>query len=181
MGKALVAKLGLSGPGLIGYSAQGDIYLDSKLSPRDRQRLLSAAVAAYKADPQVEAVFTADQIARVPVPTGDPANWSLIQRERASFYAPRSGDFVVFLKKDITPISDTTRTVATHGSPYDYDRRVPILFWGPGIASQTIERSAETTDIAPTLAAYLGKCLDAPRDVDGHRLAEVAPLICPAR
>ena len=132
MGKALVAKLGLSGPGLLGFSAQGDIYLDAHLKPADRARLLAAAVAAYKADPQVEAVFTASQIAQIPVPTGDPVNWSFLQRERASFYPGRSGDFVVFLKKDITPIADTTRFIATHGSPYDYDRRVPILFWRPG-------------------------------------------------
>ena len=38
---------------------QGDIYLDAHLKPADRARLLAAAVAAYKADPQVEAVFTA--------------------------------------------------------------------------------------------------------------------------
>ena len=53
-----------------------------------------------KVDPQVEAVFTASQIARTPVPTGDPVQWSLLQRERASYYPGRSGDFVVFLKRD---------------------------------------------------------------------------------
>ena len=95
IGKALVAKLGLSGPGLLGSSPQGDIYLDAHLKPGDRARLLAAAVAAYKASPEVAAVFTAAQIAKVPVPTGNPVSWSLIQRARASFYRPRSGDFVV--------------------------------------------------------------------------------------
>jgi predicted AlkP superfamily pyrophosphatase or phosphodiesterase len=176
-GKALVAKLGLPGPGLLGGSAQGDIYVDAKLKPADRARLLVAAVAAYKADPQVEAVFTASQIARAPVPTGNPVNWSPIQRARASFYPGRSGDFVVFLKRDITPISDTTRFVATHGSPYDYDRRVPILFWRPGTAAATVERPVETTDIMPTIASMIGLAV-APGSIDGHCLPEPAGASC---
>ena len=177
MGKALVAKLGLSGPGLLGASAQGDIYVDAKLKPADRARLLAAAVAAYRADPQVAEVFTASQIARTPVPTGNPVNWSPIQRARASFYPGRSGDFVVFLKRDITPISDTTRFVATHGSPYDYDRRVPILFWRPGGAAATVERPVETTDIMPTIGSMIGLAV-APGSIDGHCLPEPAGAMC---
>jgi predicted AlkP superfamily pyrophosphatase or phosphodiesterase len=178
MGKALVAKLGLSGPGLIGGSPQGDIYLDAHLKPRDRARLLAAAVAAYKADPQVAAVFTAAQIARVPVPRGNPVNWSLIQRARASFYAPRSGDFVVMLKRDITPIAKPGGGfVATHGSPWDYDRRVPILFWRAGASGTTVERPAETTDILPTLASMIGLPVQA-GSVDGHCLAEAPGTAC---
>jgi len=177
MGKALVAKLGLIGPGLLGASAQGDIYLDAHLKSSDRARLLAAAVAAYRADPQVAAVFTPSQIARVPVPTGNPVNWSLLQRERASFYPVRSGDFVVFLKKDITPIADTTRFIATHGSPYDYDRRVPILFWRPGMSGTTIERPVETTDIMPTIASMIGVPVQA-GSVDGHCLPEPTGTVC---
>lgn len=177
VGKALVAKLGLSGPGLLGASAQGDIYVDTHLKPADRARLLAASVAAYKADPQVAAVFTAAQIARVPMPTGNPVGWSLIQRARASFYRGRSGDFLVFLKRDVTPIADTTRYVATHGSPYDYDRRVPILFWRPGSPAATVERPVETTDIMPTVASTIGLAVP-PGSVDGHCLPESAGAAC---
>ena len=177
MGKALVAKLGLTGPGLLGGWAQGDIYVDKKLKPADQARLLSAAVAAYKADPQVEAVFTAKQIAKVPLPTGNPVNWTLLQRERASFYPGRSGDFVVFLKKDITPISDTTRTAATHGSPYDYDRRVPILFWRGDASGTTVERPVETADILPTIASMIGLPIQ-PGSIDGHCLPEPSGTAC---
>ena len=35
-----------------------------------RKLVLDGAVAAYRAHPQVEAVFTAEQIAATPVPTG---------------------------------------------------------------------------------------------------------------
>ena len=59
--------------------------------------------------------------------------------------------------------------VATHGSPWDYDRRVPILFWRKGMAGFEQPLSVETVDIAPTLArddrpaaapALDGRCLD---------------------
>jgi predicted AlkP superfamily pyrophosphatase or phosphodiesterase len=122
-------------------------------------------------------VFTARQITRVPVPTGNPVNWSLIQRARASFYPARSGDFVVLLKRDITPIANTTSYVATHGSPYDYDRRVPILFWRPGASGKTIERPAETTDIMPTIASMIGLAVT-PGSIDGHCLPEPSGAAC---
>jgi hypothetical protein len=175
VGPKLVAQLGLTGPGLLG-DLSGDMYIDRSLSAADRKRLLTAAVAAYRANRQVEAVFTAADLAATPVPTGSPVSWSLKQRARASFYAPRSGDFVVLLKKDVTPIPDTTRYVATHGSPWDYDRRVPVLFWRKGGAPVAGKTVVETTDIMPTLAAWLGVPL-APGSVDGHCLASVAS--CP--
>jgi hypothetical protein len=138
---------------------------------------MDAAVAAYRAHPQVEAVFTADELAATPMPTGSPVGWTLKQRARASFYRPRSGDFIVLLKKDITPISDTSRYVATHGSPWDYDRRVPVLFWRRGLAPVASDDVVETTDIMPTLAAWVGLPL-ALGSIDGHCLASVAA--CPA-
>jgi predicted AlkP superfamily pyrophosphatase or phosphodiesterase len=84
---------------------------------------------------------------------------------------------VVLLKKDITPIADTTRVVATHGSPYDYDRRVPILFWHRGAPGSSVEHSAETTDIMPTLASMIGLSIQ-PGIIDGHCLAEAPGAQC---
>jgi hypothetical protein len=180
IGKALVARLGLHGPGLLGDAPFGDMYVDKRLSPADQKRMLAAAVAAYRAHPQVEAVFTAQQIAATPLATTPPETWSLIERERASYYPGRSGDFLVILKRDVTPIADTSRSVATHGSAWDYDRRVPILFWRPGIAGATIEHSADTVDIMPTLASEIGLPLQ-PGSVDGHCLSEVPGARCTSR
>lgn len=174
MGAKLAKELGLPGPGLLGSWNFGDMYVDRKLPARDRARLLAAAVAAYRAQPQVEAVFTAKELAATPMPTGSPERWTLIQRARASFYAPRSGDFVVILKPDITPIYDTSGPfIATHGSAWDYDRRVPIMFWRRGQSGSTVEAAAETTDILPTLAAIIGLNMPA-GSIDGHCLPAVA-------
>ncbi|HVI04711.1 MAG TPA: alkaline phosphatase family protein, partial [Sphingomicrobium sp.] len=158
----------------------GDIYVDRRLSKADQKRVLRAAIALYRKHPQVEAVFTAEQIERIPVPTTPPETWSLIQRARASYYRGRSGDFVLILKKDITPIADTSHYVATHGSAWDYDRRVPIIFWRPGVKGTTIEHSADTVDIMPTLASMIALPLS-PGSVDGHCLSDVAGASCGER
>jgi len=180
MGKKLVAELKLpGGPGLLGENF-GDMWIDRRLRANERAQLLKAALAAYRTHPQVEAVFTARQIAATPVPRTRPENWSVLQRVRASYREGRSGDFYVVLKRDVTPIADTSRYVATHGSVWDYDRRVPILFWRPGARGATVERSTETTDIMPTLASIIGLPVQA-GSVDGHCLAEVPGVACPSR
>jgi arylsulfatase A-like enzyme len=56
----------------------------------------------------------------------------------------------------------------SHGSPHDYDRRVPLIFLGPGVEAGIDSGRAATIDIAPTLAAMLG--LETPADLDGRRL-----------
>ncbi len=181
IGKAVAARLGLAGPVLIGDSPNGDVYLDRALKPADRARALAAALAAYRAQPQVEAVFTKDQLAHTPTPTTSPDRWSLIERARASFDSQRSGDFVVLLKRDITPIADPSHGyVATHGSPWDYDRRVPILFWRPGARSNDRPEPVETVDIMPTLAALIGLPIDR-ATIDGHCLTDTALVTCPTR
>jgi arylsulfatase A-like enzyme len=56
-----------------------------------------------------------------------------------------------------TPFSYwSTVTYATHGSPHEYDARVPVLFWGAGIRGGAREGDARVVDMAPTLADWLG-------------------------
>ena len=178
VGKRISAKLGLSGRVLFG-DVSGDMYVNRELGEADQARVLSEALRTYRAHPQVAAVFTKDELARTPVPTTSPDKWSLIERARASFDPQRSGDFVVILKEHVTPIGHVTKSVATHGSPWDYDRRVPILFWSPGFRGRTIDTPVETVDIMPTLAAMIELPLAA-GSVDGHCLSGT-PAICPNR
>ena len=170
MGQALGARLRLTGPVLLGDGPFGDMYVDRNLPAPARARVLAAAVAAYRAHPQVAAVLTRAEIAATPIPSGPPETWSLVQRARASFDAQRSGDFYVILKPRITPIANAGHgSVATHGSAWDYDRRVPILFWRRNMAGFEQPLSVETVDIMPTLAALIGLPL-APGSVDGRCL-----------
>jgi predicted AlkP superfamily pyrophosphatase or phosphodiesterase len=180
IGKQVAAKLKLSGPVLLG-DFSGDVYLDRALKPADRVRAIKEAVAIYQAHPQVEAVFTADQLRRTPVPTASPDRWTHIERVRASFDPQRSGDLVVLLRRDVTPIAKPSRTfTATHGSPWDYDRRVPILFWRRGMPAADRKEPIETVDIMPTLAALLGVPVH-PGSIDGKCLGGVPGVACPPR
>ena len=149
----------------------GDVWIDLSLKGAQKTKVLNAAVAAYRAHPMVAAVFTKAQIAATVVPNTPPESWSILERVRASFDPERSGDFYVALKSHVTPIADGTKGyVATHGSVWDYDRRVPILFWHKDMARFEQPLSVETVDIAPTLAAFIklpvaagefdGRCLD---------------------
>ena len=157
MGRAIGARLGLSGPILFGDSSFGDMYVDRALTAANRRRVRDEAVRAYRAHPQVAAVFTRDELSEAPLPGGPPDSWTLLQRARASFDPERSGDFIVLLQPRITPIADPGRGyVATHGSPWDYDRRVPILFWRRGMANFEQPLGVETVDIMPSLAALIG-------------------------
>ena len=170
MGKALAARLRLQGPVLYGDGPFGDMYIDRKLTVAQRQRALDEAVRTYRAHPQVAEVFTAVQLRAAPNPAGPPDRWSLIERARASFDPERSGDFVVLLKPRVTPIFDTSRGyVATHGSPWDYDRRVPILFWRKGMRPFEQPLAVETADILPTLASLIGLTIPA-GTIDGRCL-----------
>lgn len=58
-----------------------------------------------------------------------------------------------------------------HGTPYWYDRHVPVIFLGPGIAAGRDSTRASTVDFAPTLARKLG--IPYPDDLDGAPLAGV--------
>ncbi len=61
--------------------------------------------------------------------------------------------------------------IATHGSPHDYDARVPIIFWGYGVKPGRHSRVARVVDMAPTLAAIINV---APLErLDGQVLREV--------
>jgi predicted AlkP superfamily pyrophosphatase or phosphodiesterase len=170
MGEALGRRLGVRGPVILGDGAFGDMWVDRNLAPRVRARVLAEALRAYRAHPQVQTVFTRAEIAATPSPSGPPETWTLLQRARASFDTERSGDFYVVLKPRITPIADGSRgSVATHGSIWDYDRRVPILFWRRGMTGFEQPLSVETVDIMPTLAGIIGLPL-APGSVDGRCL-----------
>ncbi|MFC7537712.1 alkaline phosphatase family protein [Sphingomonas sp. GCM10030256] len=178
IGKLLAPRLGLTGPVLRGEGLGGDVWLDAALPPASRTKALAAAVAAYRAHPQVHAVFTAEELGRTPLPTGVPDHWSILQRVRASFDPRRSGDLLVVLKQFVSPIAKPSKGyTATHGSPWDYDRRVPIIFWRKGGAAVERTEAIETVDIMPTLSALV-RLPVAPGAIDGRCLPNVLGVRC---
>ena len=63
-------------------------------------------------------------------------------------------------------IPDYAPTV--HGSPYLYDRTVPLIFFGTGVTPGRTTTRARTVDVAPTLACLAS--VPVPGPTDGHPL-----------
>ena len=58
-----------------------------------------------------------------------------------------------------------------HGSPWNYDSHVPLIFVGENIEPGHIQRRVETIDAAPTLAQLLG--ITSPAGAQGRPLVEI--------
>jgi len=167
---AVAAKTGLKGPLLFGEGVGGDLYMSPTLQPVQRDLVERETLAILKKDPQVEIVFTKAEIGAEPAPSGPPESWTLLQEARASFDPERSGDFLVLLKPRVMSIAIPSQNyTATHGSPWDTDRRVPILFWRKNIRAMEQPLGVETVDILPTLAAFVGLPVPA-AEIDGRCL-----------
>ena len=67
------------------------------------------------------------------------------------------------------PSRDPTGT--THGSPWSYDARVPLVWMGAAIKRGAYPSPASIADIAPTLATILG--IPAPARSQGRVLREM--------
>jgi predicted AlkP superfamily pyrophosphatase or phosphodiesterase len=85
---------------------------------------------------------------------------------RNSYDPDRSGDLAVQIAP--TCLISFYDVGTSHGTPYDYDRRIPLVFWGTGLEPRRVTGPAASVDIAPTLAHRLG--VAAPADLDGKVL-----------
>ena len=156
VGKLLAPRFGQTESVLKGSGIGNDIWVNAAGPAAQRPAVLRAAKERYAQHPQVFAAYARDEVMAVPMPAGSPDKWSILQRVRAS-YGPRSGDLYVVLKEYISPIPVATAGyAATHASPWDYDRRVPVVFWRKGQRPAVSDQAVETVDIMPTLAAMIG-------------------------
>ncbi len=147
------------------------IYIKADPDEVDRSRVLESAVAWLKRQSEVKYVFTRAEIEATIVPPGTPADkLTMLQRFRESYDPERSGDIaVVYAERSSFGIPRSVGDYVTgHGSPWDNDRQIPILFWWPGAPTETRDQPIETVDIAPTLAGVAG--IKVPVPVDGRCL-----------
>jgi predicted AlkP superfamily pyrophosphatase or phosphodiesterase len=118
-----------------------------------------------------EAVSSEDHIARVmtrhDLATGRVQQDAVGRAFTLGFFAPRSGDVFVLPE----PYYMFAASGTTHGTPYDYDNHVPIVFLGPGIKPGTYRHPVAVNDIAPTLSSILG--VEIPSGSVGHILSDM--------
>ena len=70
------------------------------------------------------------------------------------FHNVRSGDIALILKPNVI-FYDGKGT--THGSGYNYDTHVPLIFFGSGVKNGETLLTTEIPDIAPTISKLLGQ------------------------
>lgn len=100
------------------------------------------------------------------LPGSDPLSAVL----RRSIREDRSGDLYVIMAENVLLHDQPTGT--SHGTPWDYDAHVPLVFWGRGVAPGRFSAAASPMDIAPTLGRLLG--LDYPAGDGGALRPEIA-------
>jgi len=146
-------------------SPAGMPYLNQELirtRKLDAAEVERVAADAARSEAHIARVYTRPEIVN-----------GLVQRDdigRAitlGFYAPRSGDLVIL--QEPYYLFDGTGT--SHGTPYDYDNHVPVIFMGPQIKAGTYSRKIAVNDVAPTLAAILN--VEQPSGSIGRILTEI--------
>lgn len=148
--KALTAQFG-EGQALIQAFEQPEFYLNYAEARRrgiDDRALEEAVVTAARAQPGIARVYTRSQIMGA-AGTDD----HLLQSVAAGFYPARSGDIYMIVKPNYI-IWDRPGTM--HGTPYDYDTHVPLIFYGQGVKRGTFTTPVPMNDLAPTLGRLLG-------------------------
>lgn len=139
----------------------GHIYFDRRTleslgMPVDRA--VEEARRALSGFWEIQRIYRGADLAVATDPAGDP----FLDRFRRSWNQERGGDLVLQFCEKCLVISAATGT--DHGSPYDYDQRVPMMLLGPGIRPAQRTGACSTVDLAPTLAGWLKMTFETPRD-----------------
>lgn len=137
-------------PDLISHFAI-DVYLNEDAVRREKldwKQVESTAVNALMSTGMVERVYTRDDLQN-----GSAATDPYFDLFRNAFFAPRSPHLAVLLKRDIYVNASAGGT--SHGSAYDYDRHVPVIFMTPSVRAARYSAPSGPEDIAPTLAHLL--------------------------
>jgi hypothetical protein len=118
------------------------------LPTQEKQRALVAALKALNAHPKMYKSWATDELVQDPDP--------IAQAMFESVYPGRAGDIAVVLKPyyNITA-PDYGLNGAGHGTPWDYDRNVPVFVWGQGIRRERITTPIFVTEVMQELARKL--------------------------
>lgn len=168
---ALTKKFG-EGKWLMGTQESG-FYLNLELI--EQKKLKNSAVEEEAASAAARLPFVARTYTRTQLLRHDAAQSPVDEYVDRSFYPQRSPDVVVILK----PYYLFGKEGTSHGSPYDYDSHVPLIFWGGDVHAGTYGMQVGVSDVAPTLAAILQ--VETPSGNIGRVLEQVAEPYLKAR
>ena len=129
----------------------GNIWLNYEAFARHKIANAEAEEIARAAVAQVPGIY--ECYTRSSIISGKLPSTKIAQSVALGFYAPRNGDLVIIPKPFWIPGDSAMAT--SHGSPYNYDTHVPVIFYGAGIKGGTFAKLSSPLDIAPTLAELL--------------------------
>ena len=109
----------------------------------DVQEVIVNEIINYK---HIDKAYTATTMSSMNFDTGIEA---LLQK---GFNQKRSGDVLYVLGPAVISYG---KTGSQHGSGFNYDTHVPLLFYGHGIKKGSSVARTEVTDVAPTVSALL--------------------------
>lgn len=150
----------------VAYLDDFSIYLNRATAKKHDVNLGRAefvAAEAAAATPGVRAAFTRSQLA-----TGNLPDSPLARKASNSFNSQRSGDVFLILDQYAVPVEGVIGT--THGSPWNYDAQVPLIFWGAAFKPGTYGAPVQPIDLASTIAVALR--LTQPSGAQGRALVE---------
>jgi predicted AlkP superfamily pyrophosphatase or phosphodiesterase len=124
--------------------------------------VMTAIERAVMAIPGVDRVLRRDRVS-------DRSSDPIVRAAALSNFEGRSGDLIIVAKPGWPIGGRAAAEAGSHGSPHDYDQRVPIILFGGGIKGGRYEQTATPADIAPTLARVSGVRLS---KAEGRVLAE---------
>lgn len=116
---------------------------------RGDDALMGTIERIVTAVPGVDRLLRSDRLSEQ---SSDP----IVRAAALSHVEGRSGDLIVVLKPHWLIGARGAAEAASHGTPHEYDQRVPLILFGSGIKPGRYERAATPADIAPTLAHLAG-------------------------
>ncbi len=147
--EALSAKYG-PGKWIVGREGWQPYFNQELIASRklDEAEVQRTAATAARRVPHVFAVYTGQQLLNGQMPAGPVA--AGVQN---GYFSGRSPDLIVI--QDPFYLFDPG-TGTSHGSPFNYDNHVPVIFMGTGIKAGRYYQRIAVNDIAPTVSAIVG-------------------------
>jgi predicted AlkP superfamily pyrophosphatase or phosphodiesterase len=137
-----------------------ELIRNHKLNLADFERV---GAEALRSIPHIARVYTGEQLR-----AGQILNDAESRAVSNGFYPQRSGDLLV-VPEPYYMFSAQPGT--THGTPFNYDSHVPVIFLGAGIKPGRYHQRIAVNDVAPTLAAMLD--VEEPSGAMGRILSEI--------
>src|SRR5215204_1135227 len=119
--------------------------------------LITLVTPASMAGPRPLQPPATARAARSSAPPASARRQAWLQRFARGYFPGRSGQLFVVPREGTIVTERDPLYGFMHGSPWDYDTRIPILFYGaPFVRQGRWATPATQQDIAPTLGAIIG-------------------------